>query len=204
MTGKKEIVRITPIKYPKIKVLEHAPQHTPKEDGMISSSPSDKTSVFVVPDEVFAQLDPIEKIVIRRQAERGDVVIEENNKPIMSRAVVNSLDNLHRAILEIMAEDGKIIIRDCTLQDIEKEVNDSQMIEFFMDRTMEQIEKTVEFFIRKCGWEKGSRICKDMILGKRNLDTVEVAKPLDVISKLNKAQKQYIFKRMGWDINEVE
>lgn len=32
----------------------------------------------------------------------------------------------------------------------------------------------------------------------------EIAKPLEMISKLNKAQKQYIFKRMGWDIGEVE
>jgi hypothetical protein len=42
---------------------------------MISSATSDKTSVFVVPAEVFAQLDPIEKIVIRRQAERGEIKI---------------------------------------------------------------------------------------------------------------------------------
>jgi hypothetical protein len=37
-----------------------------------------------------------------------------SEKPILSRQVVNSLDNLHRAILEIMAEDGKIIITEAT------------------------------------------------------------------------------------------
>jgi hypothetical protein len=30
--------------------------------------------------------------------------------PVLNRDVVNSLDNLHRAILEVMAEDKKIII----------------------------------------------------------------------------------------------
>ena len=102
-----------------------------------------------------------------------------------------------------------------TLEDIEKEVNSSQMIKFAMNRTMKQLEKAVEFFIRKYDRENGTRICKDVLLGKRSLDSferqqasarfgAEVAKPLSVISKLNKAQKQYIFKQMGWDINEVE
>ena len=102
-----------------------------------------------------------------------------------------------------------------TLEDIEKEVNDSLAIKFAMNRTMKQLEKAVEFFIRKYDRENGTRICKEVILGKRSLDTfekqqasakfgAEVAKPLSVISKLNKSQKQYIFKRMGWNINEVE
>ena len=33
------------------------------------------SEVFIVPAEVFELLDPIEKIVIRRQAERGEVRI---------------------------------------------------------------------------------------------------------------------------------
>jgi len=37
---------------------------------MSSSAP-----VFIVPAEVFDRLDPIEKIVIQRQAERGEVKI---------------------------------------------------------------------------------------------------------------------------------
>jgi hypothetical protein len=36
-----------------------------------------KVSVFLVPAEVFAQLDPIEQIVIRAQAQRGEVRILE-------------------------------------------------------------------------------------------------------------------------------
>ena len=32
---------------------------------------------FIVPYEVFQLLDPIEKIVIRAQAERGEVIITE-------------------------------------------------------------------------------------------------------------------------------
>ena len=32
-------------------------------------------NIFVVPSEVFQALDPIEKIVIRAQAERGEVRI---------------------------------------------------------------------------------------------------------------------------------
>ena len=102
-----------------------------------------------------------------------------------------------------------------TLEDIEKEVADSFMIRAAMNRTMKQLEKAVDFFIRKYDRENGTRICKEVILGKRHLDTferqhanakfgAEVAGPLNIISKLNKAQKQYIFKRMGWDINEVD
>lgn len=37
---------------------------------MNSSAP-----VFVIPAEIFERLDPIEKIVIQRQAERGEVKI---------------------------------------------------------------------------------------------------------------------------------
>jgi hypothetical protein len=46
---------------------------------MSSASTSDK-SVFVVPAEVFAQLDPIEKIVIRDQERRGLVQIVREEK----------------------------------------------------------------------------------------------------------------------------
>jgi hypothetical protein len=41
----------------------------------MSSTPE---NIFVVPSEVFAQLDPIEKIVIKRQAERGELIIQES------------------------------------------------------------------------------------------------------------------------------
>jgi len=39
---------------------------------MIVNSPSEK---FVVPYEVFELLDPIEKIIILKQADRGEVLI---------------------------------------------------------------------------------------------------------------------------------
>lgn len=102
-----------------------------------------------------------------------------------------------------------------TLEDIEKEVNDSLAIKFAMNRIMKELHKAVDFFIQKYDRENGTRICKEVILGKRSLDTFEkhrasakfgheVATPLTAISKLNKAQKQYIFKQMGWDVGEVE
>jgi hypothetical protein len=102
-----------------------------------------------------------------------------------------------------------------TLEDIEKEVSDSLTIRFAMNRMMKELHKACNFFILKYDKENGTRICKEVILGKRKLDTFEkqqasakygqeVAKPLEAISRLNKAQKQYIFKRMGWDIAEVE
>jgi hypothetical protein len=80
---------------------------------------------------------------------------------------------------------------------------------------MKELRKAVNYFIQKYDKENGTRICKEVILGKRSLDTFEkqqasakfgheVATPLNAISKLNKAQKQYIFKQMGWDIEEVE
>lgn len=102
-----------------------------------------------------------------------------------------------------------------TLEDIEKEVSNSMTIRFAMDRVMKELQKAVNYFIQKYDKENGTRICKEVILGKRSLDTFEkqqasakfgneIAKSLGVISKLNKAQKQYIFKRMGWDIKEVD
>lgn len=36
----------------------------------------------------------------------------DSEKPVVERAVINSLDILHRAILEVMAERGQIVIRD--------------------------------------------------------------------------------------------
>ena len=102
-----------------------------------------------------------------------------------------------------------------TLEDIEAEVAGSLKIRFAMNRVMAALKKAVDFYIKKYDEENGTRICKEIILGKRTLDRferqqasakfgTEVAQPLEAIARLNKAQKQYIFKRMGWDINEVE
>lgn len=102
-----------------------------------------------------------------------------------------------------------------TLESIEKEVADSIIVRSAMNRVMSELNKAVGYYIAKYGEEHGARMCKDVILGKRKLDTYEkqqaskkfgneVARPLETMSKLNTAQKQYIFKRMGWDITEVE
>jgi hypothetical protein len=102
-----------------------------------------------------------------------------------------------------------------TLEDIEAEVASSKAIRAAMNRVMKELSKAVDYFVKRYDKENGTRICKEVILGKRNLDRFEkqqasakfgneVATPLETIARLNKAQKQYIFKRMGWDINEVE
>lgn len=36
--------------------------------------------IFIVPYEVFRLLDPIERLVIKSQAERGEVVITESSE----------------------------------------------------------------------------------------------------------------------------
>jgi hypothetical protein len=102
-----------------------------------------------------------------------------------------------------------------TLEDTEKEVAESKVIQAGMNRVMKELNKAVDFYIKKYDRENGIRIVKEVILGTRPLDRFEklqaskwfgneVAKPLEAISRLNKAQKQYIFKQMGWDINEVK
>ena len=101
-----------------------------------------------------------------------------------------------------------------TLEDIEKEVTGSVAIKFAMNRVMKELRKAVGYFTTKYDVENGTRICKDIILGKRTLDEfekrqaskkfgTEIKAPLEMLTKLNTAQKQYIFKQMGWDINEV-
>jgi len=102
-----------------------------------------------------------------------------------------------------------------TLEDIETEVAGSLKIRFAMNQVMKALHKAVDFYIKKYDQENGTRICKEIILGKRTLDRFErqqasakfgneVAQPLEAITRLSKAQKQYIFKQMGWNINEVE
>ena len=102
-----------------------------------------------------------------------------------------------------------------TLEDIEAEVKGSLLIRMTMNKLMKELRKAVDFYNKKYDAENGTRICKEVILGKRSLDRFErqqanamfgskVDGTLEVISKLNKAQKQYIFKQMGWDIAEVE
>ena len=102
-----------------------------------------------------------------------------------------------------------------TVGDIEVEVAGSRMVRFAMDRVIKELQKAVGFYQAKYGKEIGIRICKDVIIGKRVLTDAEkrkagqkfgneAMKPLEALAVLNTAQKQFIFKRMGWDIREVE
>ena len=54
---------------------EHTRQRLIGRANVKSDVSSEKSSVFVIPAEVYELLDPIEKIVIRRQEERGEVRI---------------------------------------------------------------------------------------------------------------------------------
>ena len=93
-----------------------------------------------------------------------------------------------------------------TVGDIEVEVAGSRMVRFAMDRVIKELQKAVGYFESKYGKANGIRICKDVILGKRILTDAEKAKagqkfgneaiqPLERLTMLNTAQKQYIFKR---------
>jgi len=46
------------------------------------------SEIFTVPYEVFQLLDPVEKIVIRMQVERGEVKINEATESSVSKKVV--------------------------------------------------------------------------------------------------------------------
>ena len=102
-----------------------------------------------------------------------------------------------------------------TLEDIEKEVAGSFMIRTAMNRVMKELRKAVEYYKKRYGDENGVKLAKELILNKRPLNEEEygaalkkfgheAVEPLEVIRRLNKAQKQYIFKQLGWDINEVK
>jgi hypothetical protein len=102
-----------------------------------------------------------------------------------------------------------------TLEDIEAEVAGSLLIRRAMSRVIKELNKAVTYYKNKYGNERGVRLAKEVILNKRPLNNDEfgaalkkfgheAVEPLRRIGMLNKAQKQYIFKQMGWDINEVE
>ena len=93
-----------------------------------------------------------------------------------------------------------------TLDDIEREVKGSAVLRMAMNNIMKELENAV-----KCS---NAEIVKGIILGKTTLNDKgheEVAKRygakgklmISAVSNLTIPQKQYIFKRMGWDISEV-
>jgi antitoxin component HigA of HigAB toxin-antitoxin module len=97
-----------------------------------------------------------------------------------------------------------------TLVDIEKQVEGSRTIRYAMNMAVNNL-KDME---KKIGAE-GPAIIKTMINGKRKLSVEEYAEAgkkfgpsglmsIEAMEHLNRAQKQYLFKRMGYPIEDVE
>jgi len=97
-----------------------------------------------------------------------------------------------------------------TLEDIEKQVEGSFTIRYAMNMAVNNL-KDME---RKIGAE-GPAILKTMINGKRKLTSEEYAQTakkfgssglasIEAMEHLSKAQKQYLFKRMGYPVEDVE
>ena len=97
-----------------------------------------------------------------------------------------------------------------TLEDIEKQVADSRVVRYAMNTAINNL-KDME---RKLG-AAGQDIIKTMINGKRKLSVEEYAEAgkkfgpsglasIEAMEHLNVAQKQYLFKRMGYPIEDVE
>jgi len=97
-----------------------------------------------------------------------------------------------------------------TLEDIEKQIESSFSIRLAMNSAVSQIKKME----RQIGIE-GPAILKTMLNGKRKLTTEEYAEAgkrfgpsglmsIEAMEHLNKAQKQYLFKRLGYPIEDVE
>ena len=108
-----------------------------------------------------------------------------------------------------------------TLEDIETELDSTKQTRMVDKILAKGKAAAMDNVIRKLKQqesllgEHGPEIIKAMILGKRKLTEEEYsamikkfgttgASKIEMMEHLNKAQKQYIFKRMGWDINEVE
>lgn len=97
-----------------------------------------------------------------------------------------------------------------TLEDIEKQVADSRIVRYSMNTAINNL-KGME---QKMGAD-GPHIIKTMINGKHKLTIEEYAEAgkrfgpsglasIEAMEHLNTAQKQYLFKRMGYPIEEVE
>jgi len=97
-----------------------------------------------------------------------------------------------------------------TIEDIEKEVESSFTVRYAMNMAINNL-KTME---KKMG-DAGPDIIKTMINGKRKLTVEEYAEAgkkfgpsglasIEAMEHLNKAQKQYLFKRMGYAVEDAE
>ncbi len=94
-----------------------------------------------------------------------------------------------------------------TLEDIEKQVQGNLAIRLAMKSAIAQL-KNAEKHV-------GPDVLKTILLGKRKLTEKEYAEAskkfgisglesVERMEHLTKPQKQYLFKQMGYDINEVE
>ena len=94
-----------------------------------------------------------------------------------------------------------------TLEDIEKQVENSVIIRITMKRVIDQL--------RNAERNTKPEIIKMLINGKRPLDNKEYAEvskkfgangleAIERLEHLTKPQKQYLFKQMGYPIEEVE
>ena len=97
--------------------------------------------------------------------------------------------------------------KEVTLEDIEKQVESSLMIRIAMKRVVDQLKNAEK--------HSSPEVIKVLINGKRKMGEKEYAetakrfgsKGLEAIERLEhltKPQKQYLFKQMGYSIEEVE
>lgn len=94
-----------------------------------------------------------------------------------------------------------------TLEDIEKQVEGSVMLRVAMKQIIDQLKQAEKHV--------PPEVIKLLINGKRKMDEKEYAETakrfgskgleaIERLERLTKPQKQYIFKRMGYPIEEVE
>ncbi|MDD3724934.1 MAG: hypothetical protein PHV83_05355 [Bacteroidales bacterium] len=105
-----------------------------------------------------------------------------------------------------------------TLEDIEKELDPSRQDGYAAKLYAKALSMQMNKLIKKLKTQESltsPEIVKSLILGKRKLTAEEYAasikkfgltgvKSIEVMEHLSTPQKQYIFKRMGYDISEVE
>ena len=111
-----------------------------------------------------------------------------------------------------------------TLQDIEDEINPDKQIGVkaklaarakagMLGEVIKRLKKQ-EDLLKEIPDVNGKEIIKALISGNRNLDEREMTAAtkkfgsrgvmmLEGMMHMNRAQRQWIFKQMGWDINEV-
>ena len=101
-----------------------------------------------------------------------------------------------------------------TIESIEREVAGNFLIRRAMNAAVNRTKKVQKIIAKEEGEKAAEQIIKDIISGKKVLNPVEYKaanekfglKGLNMIEAcehLNKGQRQYMFKRMGWNPEEV-